>query len=145
MTGNYFSSYSLFDENQVIMAAKRKKTRYNQKELAEFEKIIDQKLEQSKEQLEYYLTQIKESAENADAKQKGLDDGTNTQEKQRLYTMAARQRKHIQHLENALLRIKNKVYGVCRVSGELISKERLKAVPHATLSIEAKQSKFVRR
>jgi RNA polymerase-binding transcription factor DksA len=72
---------------------------------------------------------------------KGLDDGTGVAESERLYTMAARQRKHIQHLAHALLRIKNKVYGICRVTGKLIAKERLLAVPHATLSIEAKQGR----
>lgn len=133
------------NENQLIMPTKRKKTRYTDRELAQFEKLIDAKLAVSKKQLDYYLTQIKESAENADAKLKGLDDGVSTRENQKLYTMATRQRKHIQHLENAKLRILNKVYGVCRVTGNLISKARLKAVPHATLSIEAKQSKFVKR
>jgi RNA polymerase-binding transcription factor DksA len=62
-------------------------------------------------------------------------------ESERLYTNAARQRKLIRHLENALIRIENKVYGVCRNTGKLISKERLRAVPHATLSIEAKQNR----
>ena len=69
------------------------------------------------------------------------DDGIGTAELERINTLAARQKKHIHHLQNALLRIKNKVYGVCRDSGKLISKERLKAVPHATLSIHAKQSR----
>lgn len=115
------------------------KTRYSDKELDEFEFIIDDKLQKAKEQLEYYLNQIQEFGESQDAKQKNLDDGTTTAETERLYTLASRQRKLIQHLENAKLRIKNKVYGICRESGKLISKERLKAVPHATLSIDAKQ------
>ena len=68
-------------------------------------------------------------------------DGLSTVESERLTTLAGRQRKLISHLENALIRIKNKVYGVCRESGVLISKERLMAVPHATLSIAAKQTK----
>jgi len=80
-------------------------------------------------------------SDNQDNKIKGLDDGLSTFESERLTTMASRQKKHIQHLENALIRIENKIFGICRVSGNLISKERLKAVPHATLSIDAKQKK----
>jgi len=117
----------------------KKKTRYTDRELASFEKIIDKNLEKAKGQLDFYLNQIKSIADNPDSKIKGLDDGTSTSENERLYAMANRQKKHIQHLENAKLRILNKVFGICRESGKLISKERLKAVPHATLSIEAKQ------
>ena len=123
----------------TMKTKKGERTRYNDKELGEFDRIIDKKLEQAKDQLDYYLRQIQEFGENQDAKQKNLDDGTTTAETERLYTLASRQRKLIQHLENAKLRIKNKVYGICRQTGKLISKERLKAVPHATLSIEAKQ------
>jgi len=123
------------------MDAKANKTRYTDEELEEFRQIIEQKLDKAREQLNFYLEQISELADNPDAKIKGLDDGTGVAESERLYTMAARQRKHIQHLENALLRIKNKVYGICRVTGKLIAKERLLAVPHATLSIEAKQGR----
>ena len=115
------------------------KTRYSDEELKEFEAIIDQKMEKAKEELAYYLNQVKELAENDGTKIKGLDDGIGTIESSRLQEMASRQRKLIQHLENAKLRISNKVYGVCRETGKLISKARLKAVPHATLSIEAKQ------
>lgn len=115
------------------------KTRYTDAELAEFEKLIDDKLAIAHEQLSFYLEQIQELSENDDSKLKGLDDGISSVETERLYTMAARQKKLIQHLDNAKLRIQNKVYGICRQTGKLISKERLKAVPHATLSIEAKQ------
>ena len=117
------------------------KTRYNDEELAEFEAIIDKKLEKARSELEFYRSQMKNRAENSDIKLKGLDDGISTAELERMTTMAVRQQKLIQHLENAKLRIKNKVYGICRETGKLISKERLKAVPHATLSISAKQSK----
>jgi len=119
----------------------RKKTRYTERELKEFDKLLDGKLAQAEEQLKFYVQQISEIADNQDSKLKGIDDGSSTVQNERLYTMAARQRKHIQHLRNAKLRIKNKVFGVCRVTGNLISKERLKAVPHATLSIEAKEKK----
>ena len=117
------------------------KTRYTKTELNEFEKLIDEKLVEAKQQLQFYLTQLSNMADNPDNKVKGLDDGIGTAENERLSTMALRLKKHIQHLENAKLRIQNKVYGICRVTGKLISKDRLKAVPHATLSIDAKQSK----
>lgn len=118
-----------------------KKTRYSDEELEEFKLLIEAKLKKAKEQLQFYLKQLEEMADNPDTKIKGLDDGIGTAENERLTSMAARQKKHIQHLENALIRIQNKVYGVCRVTGKLISKERLRAVPHATLSIEAKQNR----
>jgi len=120
------------------------KTRYSDDELKEFEAIIDQKLAKAKEELNYYLNQIKELAENDGTKVKGLDDGLGTIESTRLQQMASRQTKLIQHLNNAKMRISNKVYGVCRETGKLISKARLKAVPHATLSIEAKQKQAPR-
>ena len=119
---------------------KREKTRYTKKELAVFDKLIDGKLQQAGEQLDFYLSQLQELADNPDSKIKGLDDGVTTLESERLSTLAARQRKLIQHLENAKIRIKNNAYGICRETGKLISKERLMAVPHATLSIEAKQT-----
>ena len=117
------------------------KTRYNDEELKEFEALIVEKLEKARQQLTYYLQQLEDQAENPDIKLKGLDDGIGTAESERLNNMAARQEKLIKHLENALIRIKNKVYGVCRETGKLISKDRLRAVPHATLSIEAKQGR----
>ena len=121
------------------MGEKAIKTRYGDKELQEFEQIIDKKLEKSKSELDFYVNQLADMADNPDSKVKGLDDGIGTAENERLTTLAARLKKHIQHLENAKIRIKNKVYGICRASGKLISKERLRAVPHATLSIKAKQ------
>lgn len=124
------------------MNQKAEKTRYSDEELEEFRLLIDKKLERAREELEFYLDQLTELADNPDSKIKGLDDGIGTMESERLSNMAVRQRKHIQHLENALVRIQNKAYGVCRVTGKLISKERLRAVPHATLSIEAKQNRI---
>lgn len=119
----------------------RTKTRYSKKELKEFETLIDEKLSKAQEQLDFYLNQLADLADNPDAKVKGLDDGIGTAESERITNLAGRQRKLIQHLENAKIRIKNKVYGICRETGKLISKERLRAVPHATLSIEAKQNR----
>ncbi len=117
------------------------KTRYSDEELEEFKALIEKKLAKARNQLEFYMSQLAEMADNPDSKVKGLDDGIGTAENEQLTSLAARQKKHIQHLENALIRIQNKVYGVCRVTGKLIAKERLRAVPHATLSIEAKQNR----
>ncbi len=117
------------------------KTRYSDAELDEFRVLIEGKKAKAEQQLNYYLTQLSDMAENSDAKIKGLDDGITTMENETTSNMAARQRKLIQHLENALIRIQNKAYGVCRETGKLISKERLRAVPHATLSIQAKQKR----
>ncbi len=123
------------------MAKVKDKTRYSDRELEEFGALIDTKLEKAQQQLDYYRNQLADMADSADAKIKGLDDGVGSAESERLTNMASRQQHLIQHLENAKIRIKNKVYGVCRQTGKLISKERLKAVPHATLSIEAKQNR----
>ena len=123
------------------MSTKDEKTRYSDDELDEFRILIENKLVKAQEQLQFYLTQLEEMSANQSNKIKGLDDGIGTAELERLNTLAARQRKHIQHLQNALLRIQNKVYGICRTSGKLISKERLQAVPPATLSIHAKQAR----
>ncbi len=138
-----FNTMSDKKENKLMGATysdEPQKTRYNDKELEEFDQLIDQKLIVAREQLEFYLKQLEDMAENPDNKIKSLDDGLSTLESERVSSMAARQQKLIQHLENAKIRIKNKVYGICRETGRLISKERLRAVPHATLSIEAKQA-----
>jgi len=119
----------------------KKKTRYTDRELSNFEKVIDQKITQAEEQLHLYSTQITDLNESGEAKFKSLGESTTSMEAERLSELATRQRKLIHHLENAKLRIQNKVYGICRETGALISKERLMAVPHATLSIAAKQKK----
>ena len=119
----------------------QKKTRYSDEELKEFKALIEKKLEEGNKQLEFYMSQINAQGKDADSKVRGLDDGIGTRENEQLSQLASRQKKYIQHLENALLRIQNKVYGICRETGVLISKERLKAVPHATLSIHAKQNR----
>ena len=123
------------------MSEKALKTRYTDAELQEFEQLIDEKIAESKKQLDFYIQQLNDSADNPDSKSKGLDDSVGSTENERISTLAGRLRKHIQHLENAKLRIKNKVYGICRETGKLIAKERLMAVPHATLSIEAKNKR----
>jgi len=124
------------------MAAKSNELiRYSDKDLAVFEELIDGKIANAEEQLESYQGQIAELSESGEAKFKSLGESTSSVDNERLFDLVTRQKKLIHHLENAKLRIKNKVYGVCRASGKLISKERLMAVPHATLSIEAKKRK----
>ena len=119
--------------------SKPKKTRYSDNELADFRTLITGKLTQAKGQLDFYLEQIHDSSTNTNNRVKGVEEGIQSAESERLVDLAGRQKKLIHHLENANLRIQNKVYGVCRETGILISKARLKAVPHATLSIKAKQ------
>lgn len=117
------------------------KTRYTDKELAEFRELIEKKLASAREELKAYQDQIKATEDNDDdQKYTGLEDGTGTVEKEYLSNMAGRQIKFIQNLENAMIRIENKTYGICRKTGKLIDKQRLLAVPHATLSMEAKMS-----
>ncbi len=117
------------------------KDRYSDSELQEFKEIIDKKIEKVDAQLKFYREQIDELKNGADNRVKGLDDGISATENEQIMQMIARAKKHKQYLENALVRIENKTYGICRITGKLISKERLKAVPHATLSIEAKNKK----
>ena len=117
------------------------KTRYSEKELKMFDALLDERIAKAKGQLDFYAGQIAELGENDDSKFKNLRESSTSVDTERLHDLTARQRKLIHHLENAKLRIINKVYGICRATGKLISKERLMAVPHATLSIEAKQRK----
>jgi len=119
---------------------KNEMTRYSDADLEEFRQIIQKKLDDARKELEYFQEEINTFDEGEDNKYMGLEDGANTLEKEYLSQMATRQQQFINHLENALVRIQNKTYGICRVTGKLIAKERLKAVPHATLSIEAKKA-----
>jgi RNA polymerase-binding transcription factor DksA len=119
----------------------KEQTRYSDAELEEFRVIIEDKLSDARKQLEFYLAQLAEQTNSEDGKVRGLDDGTSTMVNEDTHNLANRQRKLVQHLENALLRIQNKVYGICRVTGTLIPKERLRIVPHTTMSIDAKQNR----
>lgn len=120
------------------------KTRYSDEELAEFKEIILQKLEKARKDYEILKSAITmdESNDTEDTSPtfKVLEEGASTLSKEEAGRLALRQIKFIQHLEAALVRIENKTYGICRETGKLISKERLRAVPHATLSIEAKNN-----
>ncbi len=116
--------------------------RYSDSDLAEFREIITRKLDAAKKELAYLqglITRKDESGDFEDARYMTMEDGSVSMEREQLSQMASRQITFIDHLEKALMRIENKTYGVCRVTGKLIDKARLRAVPHATLSIEAKQ------
>lgn len=120
----------------------REKTRYADSELQEFKDIILEKLRIAREELAS-LTQSLSSpntngTDDTAGTYKTLEDGSATLEKESINQLASRQKKFIENLESALVRIENKTYGVCRETGKLIPKERLRAVPHATLSMEAK-------
>lgn len=122
------------------------KTRYSDEELKEFEVMIKAKLEKARDEFKILKdTLTRTNDEGTDSTSGGntkvLEDGAETAEKENLSQLAARQLKYITNLENALIRIKNGTYGICSVTGKLISKERLIAVPHTTQSIEAKMMK----
>ncbi len=118
------------------------KNRYNDAELQEFKELIQHKLDKAREDYEILKSAITQSESNdtqdTSPTFKVLEEGAATLSKEEAGRLATRQAKFIQHLQGALVRIENKTYGICRETGKLISKERLRAVPHATLSIEAK-------
>jgi len=118
--------------------------RYSDKDLQEFKEIIEKKIARAKEDLALLESSYKNDADNGtddtSPSFKSFDEGSDTMAKEANVQLAIRQEKFIRDLKNALQRIENKTYGVCRVTGKLIMKERLKLVPHATLSIEAKRN-----
>ena len=118
--------------------------RYSDGELNEFRELIQRKLEAAKKELSYLhglITRKDElGGDEGDSRYMTMEDGSLSMEREQLSQMASRQVTFIDHLEKAIMRIENKTYGICRVSGKLIDKARLRAVPHATLSIEAKMS-----
>lgn len=117
------------------------KVRYSDEELAEFKELLLERLARARRDLELLNEHVAGKGNNADDTAptfKILEEGSNVLSKEENSQLAARQYKYIQNLENALIRIENKTYGVCRMTGKLIPKERLRAVPHATLSVEAK-------
>ncbi|MFV0390406.1 MAG: TraR/DksA family transcriptional regulator [Paludibacteraceae bacterium] len=125
------------------MSTNKEKTKYTDAELEEFKEIILNKLEKAQKDYE----QLRAGLNNLDGNDvtdtsptfKVLEEGASTLNKEEAGQLAQRQMKFIQHLQAALVRIENKTYGICRETGKLIPKERLRAVPHATLSIEAKE------
>ena len=121
------------------------KKRYSDEDLAEFKEIIDQKLARARQDYTEMMRALRNDEGNdvADTSPtyKILEEGSVTQNKQELIVLAQRQQKFIKSLEAALIRIQNKTYGIDRMTGELIPKERLRIVPHATLSVESKMNK----
>lgn len=130
-------------KKQVSTLESADKVRYSDDELGEFRDLINKKLDEARKDYEL----LKQTLANTDNNGtddtspsfKMIEDGSETLSREETAQLASRQEKFIKHLEDALLRIRNKTYGICRVTGRLISKERLRLVPHATLSIEAKQ------
>ena len=118
------------------------KNRYSDEELEEFKQLINAKIELAQREYQQIMDTLTgkdgNGVDDTMPTYKVLEEGSMTQTKEELTNMAARQQKLIQGLKAALVRIENKTYGICRVTGKLIPKERLRAVPHATLSIEAK-------
>lgn len=119
------------------------KAKYSDQDLQEFKEIIDKKIARAEEDLALLQASYKNDANNGtddtSPSFKSFDEGSDVMNKEANVQLAIRQEKFIRDLKNALLRIENRTYGVCRVTGKLIQKERLKLVPHATLSIEAKR------
>jgi len=125
-------------------APEKEKTRYSDEELEEFREIIMQKLEKAHNDLklltESYTISNEHDTTDTSPTFKVLEEGYQVFSKEENSKFAARQEKFIKSLENALVRIENKTYGICRATGKLIPKDRLRIVPHATLSIEAKRN-----
>jgi RNA polymerase-binding transcription factor DksA len=131
---------SVLDARQQVQTGPT--MRYSDAELQEFRELIMRKLETAKKELAYLqglITRKDEGGDMEDGRYMTMEDGSMSMEREQLSQMASRQIQFIDHLEKAIMRIENKTYGVCRVTGKLIDKARLRAVPHATLSIEAKQ------
>jgi RNA polymerase-binding transcription factor DksA len=122
--------------------SEEKTLRYSDKELEEFRVLIQEKIDVANDHLELlrsaYMNDHNNGTDDTSPTFKAFEEGSETMSKEANTQLAIRQEKFIRDLKNALLRIENKTYGVCRVTGKLINKERLKLVPHATLSIEAK-------
>ncbi|WP_224488482.1 TraR/DksA family transcriptional regulator [Robertkochia flava] len=118
------------------------KVRYSDKDLEEFRVLIENKIEKAKQDLDLLKSSYKNDGNNGTDDTsptfKAFEEGSETMSREANTQLALRQEKFIRDLKNALVRIQNKTYGICRVTGKLINKERLKLVPHATLSIEAK-------
>lgn len=129
--------------DQPEMNAQGPTLRYSDAELQEFRELIQKKLDQAKKELTYLQGLITRKDEMGGDENENrymtMEDGSMSMEREQLAQMASRQINYIDHLEKAIMRIENRTYGICRVTGKLIDKARLRAVPHATLSIEAKQ------
>ncbi|MBI2271575.1 MAG: TraR/DksA family transcriptional regulator [Bacteroidetes bacterium] len=125
---------------------KDKRTKYSDKELTEFKEIILGKLEEAQRDYELLKSTLSHKddhgTDDTSPTFKLLEDGSDVMSKEETAQLASRQEKYIQSLQNALIRIENKSYGICRITGKLIPKERLRSVPHATTSIEGKMQQY---
>ncbi len=120
----------------------QEKTRYTDEELEEFKALILEKLEKARKEFEHYRAAVMNNGNDTDDTSptfKVLEEGASTLSKEEASRLAQRQAQFIKHLQNALLRIENKTYGIDRITGKLIPKERLRAVPHATLGVDSKK------
>ena len=132
---------SVLDKKQQQQEQTGPSQRYSDSELNEFRDLINRKLDTAKKELAYLqglITRKDESGDLDEGRYMTMEDGSMSMEREQLSQMASRQIQFIDHLEKAIMRIENKTYGICRVTGKLIDKARLRAVPHATLSMEAK-------
>lgn len=122
----------------------QEKTRYSDSELAEFKELIQQKLKEAQEDYGLLVGSLSHNddhgTDDTGRTFNMMEDGSETLSREEVAQLAARQEKFIQNLQAAMIRIENKTYGICRVTGKLIAKERLKLVPHATMSIDAKNA-----
>ena len=132
-------------EKQTITKETQERLRYSDEDLMEFKELILDKLEKAKRDYDYLIASVTHSSSNdtedTSPTFKVLEEGASALSKEESGQLALRQQKFIRSLEMALIRIENKTYGICRETGKLIPKERLKLVPHATLSVEAKNSR----
>ncbi len=138
----YNPGYTPLEKRVEVQKPQGPLVKYSDADLTDFRDLINKKLEAAKKELTYLQGLITRKDEmggdNDDARYMTMEDGTMSMEKEQLSQMASRQITYIDHLEKAIMRIENKTYGICRVTGKLIDKARLRAVPHATLSLEAK-------
>ena len=138
----YNPGYTPMEKRVEVPQTNTPLVKYSDSDLKEFREIINKKMDTAKKELAYLQGLITRKdgmgSDNDDARYMTMEDGSMSMEREQLSQMASRQISYIDHLEKAVMRIENKTYGVCRVTGKLIDKARLKAVPHATLSLEAK-------
>ncbi len=138
----YQPAYKPLEQRQEPMRSSEPLVRYTDAELNEFRDLIQRKLDSAKKELAYLQGLITRKddmgGDESENRYMTMEDGSISMEREQLSQMASRQITYIDHLEKALIRIENKTYGICRVTGKLIDKARLRAVPHATLSLEAK-------
>ncbi len=140
----YHPEYKTLDQRQAATNGKSNMplVRYNDNDLTDFRELINKKLDAAKKELAYLQGLITRrddmGGDEGDNRYMTMEDGSMSMEREQLSQMASRQITYIDHLEKALIRIENKTYGICRITGKLIDKARLRAVPHATLSLEAK-------